>query len=48
MALLKGRIKRDYSVHQGDEIRCSCGNLVGLEEEKWIKMKQHAFEIPGP
>lgn len=43
----KGRIKRDYSIHNGKEIRCICGNVVGIEEEKWIKMKQHTFEISG-
>jgi hypothetical protein len=21
--------------------------LIGIEEEKWIKMKQHSFEISG-
>jgi hypothetical protein len=43
----KSRIKRDHSIHQGNGIRCVCGNLIGIEEEKWIRMKQHAFEISG-
>jgi hypothetical protein len=43
----KNRIKQDNSVHCGNEIRCACGNLIGIEEEKWIKMKQHSFEISG-
>lgn len=43
----KDRIKLDYSIHKGNEIQCICGNIVGIEEEKWIKMKQHTFEISG-
>jgi hypothetical protein len=43
----KNRIKQDNSVHCGNEIRCVFGNLIGIEEEKWIKMKQHFFEISG-
>jgi len=41
------RIKEDYSIHKGAEIRCSCGNLIGIVERKWIKMKQNAFEFSG-
>jgi DNA-directed RNA polymerase subunit RPC12/RpoP len=43
----KHRIKEDYSIHKGTEIRCSCGNLIGIVEGKWIKMKQNAFEFSG-
>ena len=43
----KHRIKEDYSVHKGTEIRCSCGNIIGITEGKWIKMKQNAFEYSG-
>jgi len=43
----KNRIKQDNAIHCGNEIRCVCGNLIGIEEEKWIKMKQHSFEISG-
>ena len=39
----KGRIIEDYSIHKGMEIKCQCGNLIGIDEEKWIKMKQNAF-----
>ena len=39
----KGRIIEDYSIHDGIEIKCQCGNLIGIDEEKWIKMKQHTF-----
>jgi len=40
----KGRIIEDYSGHEGKEIRCKCGNLVGIDEGKWIKLKQHAIK----
>jgi DNA-directed RNA polymerase subunit RPC12/RpoP len=43
----ENRIKEDYSIHKGAEIRCSCGNLIGIIERKWIKMKQNAFEFSG-
>jgi hypothetical protein len=43
----KDRIVEDYSVHKGKEVRCECGNLVGIDEVKWIKMKQSAFTHSG-
>ena len=39
----RGRILEDYSIHEGLEIKCQCGNLIGIGEEKWIKMKQNAI-----
>jgi DNA-directed RNA polymerase subunit RPC12/RpoP len=43
----RDRISEDYSVRDGNEIRCPCGNLIGMDERKWIKMKQHAFTCSG-
>jgi len=43
----ENRIKEDHSIHNGEKIRCSCGNLIGIVEGKWIKMKQNAFEFSG-
>lgn len=43
----KSRIHRDYSVKSNDEIRCVCGNVIGIDEGKWIKMKQSAFIFSG-
>ncbi len=40
----KGRIIEDYSIHEGREVRCRCGNLIGIDEVKWIKLKQHAIK----
>lgn len=43
----KDRIERDDSVHDGDRVLCPCGNLMGLDEGKWIKMKQASFIYSG-
>ncbi len=43
----KDRIIEDNSIRDGDEIKCRCGNLVGIDEGKWIKMKQHSFTYSG-
>ena len=37
----------DYSIHDGKKVKCQCGNLIGIEGEKWIKMKQHTFTYSG-
>jgi len=43
----KDRIIEDNSIRDEDEIKCQCGNLVGIDEGKWIKMKQHSFAYSG-
>jgi len=43
----KGRIVEDYSAQDGNEVKCQCGNLVGIDEGKWIKMKQRSFTYSG-
>jgi hypothetical protein len=43
----KDRIKKDFSIHNGDTITCQCGNIIGRDEGKWIKMKQHTFVYSG-
>ncbi len=43
----KDRIIEDFSIHDGKKILCKCGNLIGIDEEKWIKLKQHSFTISG-
>jgi hypothetical protein len=43
----KGRIIEDFSIHDGKNILCICGNLIGIDEEKWIKLKQHSFITSG-
>jgi hypothetical protein len=34
----KDKITEDNSVRDRDEIKCHCGNLVGIDEGKWIKI----------
>ncbi|RLF42281.1 MAG: hypothetical protein DRN17_07975 [Thermoplasmata archaeon] len=43
----KERIVEEFSVHEGKERRCKCGNLIGIDEGKWIKLKQHSFVTSG-
>ncbi len=43
----KGRIMKDFSIRDGNKVRCQCGNLIGIDEGKWIKMKQHSFIYSG-
>jgi len=43
----KNRIVEDFSIHNGKNINCQCGNLIGIDDGKWIKMKQYAFIYSG-
>jgi hypothetical protein len=43
----KGRIVEDCSIHQGKEVKCQCGNLIGVDEGKWIRLKQNAVTYSG-
>jgi len=43
----KDRIVRYYPVQDGKDVLCLCGQLIGIDEGKWIKMKQNAFEYKG-
>ena len=43
----KDRIIEDFSVHEGKNIKCTCGNQVGIDEKKWIKLKQQSFLTSG-
>ena len=37
----KKRIVKNHSVAKGNEVFCTCGNLIGIDERVWIKLKQH-------
>jgi len=39
----KDRVVKDYSVRNESEVKCQCGNLIGIDEGRWVKMKQHSF-----
>jgi hypothetical protein len=41
------RIIEDYSVRNRNEIKCKCGALIGVYENKWVKMKQSSFACTG-
>jgi hypothetical protein len=43
----KERIIEDYSFRNGSEIKCQCGNVIGIDEGKWIKMKHHTYNYSG-
>ena len=43
----KNRIIDDYSVRDGNKIECQCGNSIGIDEGKWIKMKHHSIHYSG-
>jgi hypothetical protein len=43
----KSRIVKDYTRRDGNKDLCQCGNLIGIDEGRWIKMKQGAFICSG-
>ncbi len=43
----KQRIKSDYTIHDDDNIKCKCGQMIGIDQGKWIKMRQEAFIYTG-
>jgi len=43
----KERIIEDYSVKDGNEVKCQCGNVIGVNKGKYIKIKQRSFTYSG-
>ncbi len=42
------KIKDDYSVRDGDEVKCAkCGNIIGTAESTRVKMNRNAFSRHG-
>jgi DNA-directed RNA polymerase subunit RPC12/RpoP len=41
------RIVEDISIHKEDAILCQCGNLIGIDIGKGVKMKQNSFIYTG-
>jgi len=41
------RIDEDHSIHDGDVIKCKCGNVIGRDEVKYINLKRSAFTYTG-
>jgi hypothetical protein len=45
--LWPSRIQEDLSIHDGEVIKCPCGNEIGKDEEKYINLKRSAFTHTG-
>jgi hypothetical protein len=43
----KDRIVEYLSIKNGTNITCKCGNIIGIDEDKRIKLKQHSFITHG-
>jgi len=43
----KNKMKQDRSIHKDGKIFCECGNQIGKEMLKYIKMDQSAFTYSG-
>ncbi|MBN2380624.1 hypothetical protein JXM67_12555 [candidate division WOR-3 bacterium] len=41
------RIIEDHSIHEGKEVKCQCGNIVGSDQGIWIKLKPQSFTYTG-
>lgn len=41
----KDRILEDHSEKKANEVKCSCGNVIGKERPHLIKMKSHAVDL---
>jgi hypothetical protein len=41
------RIIEDYSIKDGDKIKCECGNIIGIVQRRWIKLRQNSFIYSG-
>ncbi|MCD6410120.1 MAG: hypothetical protein J7L98_07335 [Candidatus Verstraetearchaeota archaeon] len=39
----KPRIVRDYSVREGNLVKCQCGNVIGFDVGIYIKLRQKSF-----
>ena len=43
----KDRIVENTSVKDKKIVSCTCGNLIGIDEEKHIKLKKNSIIIKG-
>ena len=43
----KDRIIEDNSITNGDYVKCSCGNIIGIDKVTHVKMKQKSFFTTG-
>ena len=47
LRLYKSRIVKDLSKRDGDIVKCECGNIIGKDEGRWIKLRQSSFTYTG-
>jgi len=47
LRLYKSRIVKDFSKRKGDIVKCECGNIIGKDEGRWIKLRQSSFTYTG-
>ena len=43
----KDRVREDHSVREGNEVRCRCGNVIGVDTGKAIKIKPRSITYTG-
>jgi len=43
----KKRIIEDFSIRDEKNVKCSCGNIIGIDKQLFIKMKQRSFTVSG-
>jgi len=41
------KIIEDYSIRDGNTIKCACGNVIGSADHKKVKMRYNSFERSG-
>jgi len=43
----RDRIVEDFGIHDGKYIKCKCGNIIGIDEIKWIKIRRKSVITTG-
>ena len=41
------KIMKDYSLRENGLVKCTCGNVIGVEMGKGVRMKQGHFTFSG-
>ncbi|MBA7602907.1 hypothetical protein ES703_10003 [subsurface metagenome] len=41
------RIKEDHSTHEDKKVKCRCGNVIGVDQGIWIKLRPQSFTYTG-
>ncbi|TET21494.1 MAG: hypothetical protein E3J78_03975 [Candidatus Cloacimonadota bacterium] len=43
----KERIVEDFTIRKGDRVMCLCGNEIGVNKGRYIKLRRHSFTYKG-